>query len=201
MNFCGLTETGVANCQRLGDEAGGVGAPLDGIEQKIVGADENGVGELCIRSKANMIGYWQNPKKTREVLCSEGWLMTGDLAKTDVKGGTVILGRAESDFVKGKGGEKIPLFSVEEILMLHPQIVDAAVVGNFSENKRGYEIRAFVVLRDPKTSCGKYLLGELAQLCKNNLPLAERPDEIKCLVSIPRNHLGKVLKKQLRASA
>ena len=197
----GLSETGVTHCQRRGGEIDSVGFPLDGVEEKFADTDENCIGELCVRSKSNMVGYWRKSEKTREVLRGEGWLMTGDLAKMDTKGGTVILGRAESDFVKGRGGEKVPLSSAEEILMRHPQVVDAAAIGNFSENKRGYEIRAFVVLRDSETSCGEYLLGELMKLCKDNLPLAERPDEIKCIRSIPRNHLGKVLKKALRASS
>ena len=196
----GLSETGVTHCQREGGETDSIGFPLDGVEEKIIDTDENFIGELCIRSKSNMVGYWHRPEKAREVLCSEGWLMTGDLAKKDTRSGVVILGRAESDFVKGKGGEKISLSQVEDVLMQHSQVVDAAAVGSFFANKRGYEIKAFVALRDPKTSCGEYLLGELMKLCKDNLSLAERPDEIKCVKIIPRNAMGKVLKKQLKAS-
>ena len=195
----GLSETGVTHCQRNGSEFDSVGFPLDGVEEKFADTDENFTGELCVRSKSNMVGYWRKPEKTREVLRGEGWLMTGDLAKTDMESGTIILGRAESDFVKGRGGEKISLFSAEEILMRHPQVVDTAAIGNFAQNKRGYEIKAFVVLRDSETSCGEYLLSELMRLCKDTLPLAERPDEIKCVSRIPRNHLGKILKKELKA--
>ena len=195
----GLSETGVTHCQRSGSEFDSVGFPLDGVEEKFADTDENFTGELCVRSKSNTIGYWRKPEKTREVLCSESWFITGDLAKRDMKSGTVILGRAESDFVKGKGGEKISLSVVEDVLMKHSQVVDAAAVGNFSENKRGYEIKAFVVLRDPKTSCEKYLLEELKQLCKDNLSLAELPDKIKCVNLIPPKHPPKVLKKELKA--
>ena len=80
-------------------------------------------------------------------------------------------------------------------LLLHPER-EGLRIRRTRSGQRHLEL----ALRDPKTSCGEYLLGELMKLCKDNLSLAERPDEIKCVKIIPRNAMGKVLKKQLKAS-
>ena len=193
----GLTEAGITHCQRTGDEVGSVGAPLDGIEQKIIDIDEDGVGELCVRSPGNMRGYWNLPEKTREVLDSENWLRTGDLTQIDNCGNAIILGRADIDFVKGTRGEKIPLGPLENLLMTHSQVMETAAIGSPADTKRGYKISALVVLRDKKMSCGEMIKEQLFKLCEA-LPRAQKPDEIDCIEKIPRSPMGKVLKKDLR---
>lgn len=195
----GLTETGVVSCQRNG-KIDGASTPLEGVACKLMDVDENGVGELLVKSAGTFSGYWQKPEKTGEVLDKDGWFHTGDLAKAHGAGGLVVLGRASEDFVKGTRGEKVPLDPIEKILMTHPQVVDAAVVGEVDPNaKRGYIIKAFVVPRDQKTVCGEIIKSQLAELLKE-LSLAQRPDEVKCIGAVPRNAMGKVLKKQLKAS-
>src|SRR3989344_1470656 len=124
----GLTEGGITHCQRTGEEAGTVGKQLNGVTQLIFDPDENLIGELRIRSSYSMKGYWNKPKETSEVLTTDDWLCTGDLAKTDAEGNMSIVGRVSEDMMKGPNDEKIYFEEIEKVLLANPFIKEAAVV-------------------------------------------------------------------------
>ncbi len=190
----GMTEAGVTHCQRAPGE--GIGYVLDGIEEKLYDADENQMGELCVRGKNLMSGYRNNPEKTREMIDGEGWLHTGDMAKAGKDGSLLLLGRIDDDFIKMKDGEKIPLGVSERILLSHPQVVSSAVIAKPDGNGK-FLLKGFVVLRDPEMACNDLIKSQFFKMLEE-LPANQRPDEIQCIEELPTSPMGKVLKKILR---
>ena len=102
-------------------------------------------GELCTRGYSVMIGYWDEPEKTAEVLDAAGWMHTGDLATMDDEGYVNIVGRIKDMVIRG--GENVYPREVEEFLYTHPDIVDAQVIG-VPDEKYGEELMAWVRLRE-----------------------------------------------------
>ena len=101
-------------------------------------------GELCTRAYSVMIGYWNEPEKTAEVL-RHGWMHTGDLATMDADGYVQIVGRIKDMVIRG--GENVYPREIEEFLYTHPDIVDAQVIG-VPDEKYGEELMAWVRLRE-----------------------------------------------------
>lgn len=196
----GLSEGGITHCQRTGEEVGTVGRPLNRVTQIIFDSDENRIGELRINSTYTMKGYWKKPKKTSETLTANGWLCTGDLVKMSAEGNISIIGRVSEDMMKGPNDEKIYFDEIEKVLMANPFIREAAVV-------EGKEKRcaAYIVLNHVEDDALRALEFEklkpsLRQYLRRNLEPFKVPWEIHCLNELPRNAMGKVLKKALRAS-
>jgi len=194
----GMTEIGVTHCQRNKNNLGNIGFSLEETNSKIAEPDEEGLGELLVRSKSAMAGYWNKPEKTYEFFTADSWACTGDMAKLEKDGGISIVGRIDDDFIKLKSGEKLPLGAAEKILRDNPQVADAAVVGILQPNGN-YKIKAFVVLRSELQNCREFAARQLFQYLRK-LPASQIPDEIKCIDALPRNHMGKVLKKILRSA-
>ena len=192
----GMSECGVTHCQRTPSGTDDIGFALEGVEHKLHDQDENGVGELCVRGRNVMKVYWNKFAKTCETIDIEGWLHTGDMARIDDRNLVTLLGRVDDDFVKGKDGEKIPLGEAEKILLSHPQAVESAVVA-LPREKGKFVIKGFVVLRDKETVCGDIIKKQLFELLAG-LPANQHPDEIHFINEIPKNQMGKVLKRKLR---
>ena len=171
-----------------------IGKPLDDVEVKIV--DEAGktvavgeTGEIVARGSRMMAGYWQQESATRDTL-RNGWIYTGDLGYQDHDGYIFLSGRAK-DFIK-RGGEMISPEEVEQVLRSHPELDDAAVIG-VPDVEWGEEVRAVVVGRSDLVT-----EDQIIKFCREKLAGYKRPRSVVFVGELPRNVMGKVLKRDLR---
>ncbi len=171
-----------------------IGKPLDDVEVRIV--DERGrtapageVGEIVARGDRLMAGYWGQDDATRETI-RDGWLYTGDLGYVDEDGYVFLAGRAK-DFIK-RGGEMISPEEVEQTLASHPNVEEAAIIG-VPDDVWGERVRAIVVPRED----GAVEEAELIEFCRQRLASFKKPESVVFIDELPRNALGKVLKRVL----
>lgn len=179
-----------------------IGLPLEDVEVLIVSEDgrpvaTGEVGEIVARGPRMMKGYWRQDAATGDTLRS-GWVYTGDLAYQDEDGYIYLAGRAR-DFIK-RGGEMISPEEVEQVLLSHPQVDDAAVIG-IPDLEWGEAVTAVVVRRPtaavqagPETD----LEAALIEHCHQRLASFKRPTSVVFVDELPRNAMGKVLKRDLR---
>ena len=175
-----------------------IGIPLEDVEVMIVSVDGDPVptgevGEIVARGSRMMKGYWRQDSATQDVIRS-GWVYTGDLAYQDEDGYIYLAGRAK-DFIK-RGGEMISPEEVEQVLMSHPQINDAAVIG-IPDLEWGEEVRAVVVASSNDVS-EPDLAQDIIEHCHARLASYKRPSSVVFIDELPRNVMGKVLKRDLR---
>lgn len=176
---------------------GSIGIPLPDTDAKIVDIENSSeecpsgeVGELIIKGPQIMKEYWQNKEKTEQAL-RNGWLHTGDLARMDANGYFYIVDRKD-DMIISKGFNVYPT-EVEKVLEQHELIKEACVVG-MPDRHGGSSITAFLVLKEGSSEDRK----ELLEYCKENLPAFKIPKMIKFIDEIPKNRLGKPLRRILR---
>lgn len=196
----GLTETTSSVCVngQNGDfKEGSIGPPAEGVEMKVV--DEEGddlpdgeAGEIVIRSTTVFGGYWNNPGATREVKSEDGWFHTGDLGYRDTDGFFFITDRKKDIIITS--GYNVSPREVEEVLMSHPKIADAAVVGIRSRRDSAETISAFVVPAQDAALSER----DVAGFCEAQLAPYKRPREITFVEALPRSATGKVLRTELR---
>jgi acyl-CoA synthetase (AMP-forming)/AMP-acid ligase II len=172
---------------------GSVGTPR-GVRLRLV--DEAGgevtvgeAGEVLVQGPSVMEGYLDNPEATKRALRG-GWLHTGDVGVLDGDGVLRLVGR-RTDLIN-RGGEKIAPRLVEEALLEHPAVLDAAVIG-IPDPVYGEEIKAFVVLREGSELRERDLRG----IASARLPLHARPRAWQIVSAIPRNAAGKVVRRDL----
>ncbi|MGD1253003.1 acyl-CoA synthetase [Mycobacterium seoulense] len=176
--------------------AGWVGLPLTGVETRLLddtGAevphDGETVGRLEVRGPTMFDGYLNRPEATAEAFDADGWYRTGDVAVIDGGGMHRIVGRESVDLIKS-GGYRIGAGEIETALLGHPGVREAAVVG-MPDPDLGQRIVAFVVgAADLKADD---LIAHVAQ----ELSVHKRPREVRLVDALPRNAMGKVLKKRL----
>jgi long-chain acyl-CoA synthetase len=137
-----------------------------------------------------MDGYWQNPEANAETL-REGWLHTGDLGSMDDDGLLALRDRSKDMIISG--GSNIYPREIEEVLLRHPDVAEASVVGR-PHPDWGEEVIAFVVLR-PGASVAR---AELDALCLDHIARFKRPRDYRFAEVLPKNNYGKVLKTELR---
>jgi malonyl-CoA/methylmalonyl-CoA synthetase len=188
----GMTEIGMglSNSYRGKRYPGLVGTPLPGVEVRLV--DDDGVetgdglaGEIQVRGPSVFREYWERPEDTAEAFTSEGWFRTGDTAVVE-EGRYRILGRTSVDILK-TGGEKVSALEIEELLLSHEAVSEAAVVG-IDDPEWGQRVVAVVV---PSAEIG----GEaLRAWLKTRLAPHKVPKEIHLADSLPRNAMGKTMK-------
>lgn len=173
---------------------GWVGVPIEGVQTRLV--DENGVevphdgetiGRLQIKGPTVFEGYLNRPEATAEAFDEEGWFRTGDVAVIDAGGMHRIVGRESVDLIKS-GGYRIGAGEIETVLLGHPGVREAAVVG-VPDDDLGQRIVAFVV--------GDAEPDALIDFVAKQLSVHKRPREVRTVDSLPRNAMGKVLKKEL----
>jgi long-chain acyl-CoA synthetase len=195
----GLTEASPVthtNPAGAGNRPGTIGRPLPDTEAKVVDPDTGRevavgeVGELLVRGPQVMKGYFNNPLATEQVL-RDGWLHTGDMAKRDADGYFAIVDR-KRDIIKTSGFLVYPA-EVEEVLRGHPDVSEAAVIGT-PDRERGEVVKALVVPRSGQ----QVNVAALGEYCKLHLGKHKRPREIAVVAELPRNFLGKVLRRKLR---
>ena len=177
---------------------GSVGVPLPGVEVCVI--DEQGnplavgeVGELLVRGENITPGYFRNEEATEATL-KGGWLHTGDMAKIDEDGYIFIVDRKKDLIIRG--GFNIYPRDLEELLVSHEGVSEAAVIGVPSE-EMGEEVVAYVVQKS-----GVNLLEEqLIEFCQNRLAKYKTPRRILFVDELPRNGVGKILKKRIKEMA
>jgi long-chain acyl-CoA synthetase len=197
----GLTEASPVVTSALPDQEApptSVGVPLPGVQVRLV--DEEGEdalsgdpGELWVQGDNVFPGYWQDDEATRQVLTTDGWLRTGDVAVAGDDGQLYIVDRAK-DLIIVSGFNVYPM-EVEDALLDHPAVAEAAVV-SATDPYRGERIRAFVVLRP-----GAELTTEqLTAFCSERLASYKCPSDISFVPSLPHGLAGKLLRRALRSS-
>ncbi|MER5973227.1 AMP-binding protein [Streptomyces sp. NPDC002055] len=199
----GMTETSPVSTQTRREDdlerrTGTVGRVLPHIEVKVIDPStgvtvpRGAPGELCTRGYSVMLGYWEEPERTAEVIDAGRWMHTGDLAVMREDGYLTIVGRIKDMIIRG--GENVYPREIEEFLHGHPKIADVQVVG-VPDEKYGEEILACVVLRD---AARPLTLDELADYCRGRLAHYKVPRHLRLLDTFPMTVSGKVRKIELR---
>jgi len=170
----------------------GVELRIVGDEGETLGPDE--VGEIWIRSRQNMVGYWHLPEETAKALTDDGWFKSGDAGYLDADGYLYIHDRVKDMIVSG--GENVYPAEVENVLMKHPAIADVAVIG-VPHEKWGETAKAIVVIADGH-SADDDTAAEIIAFAKTQLATFKCPTSVDYTDMLPRNPSGKILKKDLR---
>ena len=174
------------------------GKPHASVELRIVDPDTGkaaelgDVGEVWTRSPYNMAGYWGKPEETSATMDADGWLRTGDAGYFDADGYLYLHDRIKDMVVSG--GENIYPAEVENVLLSHPSVVDAAVIG-VPDEKWGETVKAIVVLA-PGATLDE---ADVVAHCRGKLAHYKCPTSVEAVAALPRNPSGKVLKRELRA--
>jgi acyl-CoA synthetase (AMP-forming)/AMP-acid ligase II len=180
---------------RWRERLGSCGVPRTGVLVRVVDDNDDElppgeVGEVVTSSDCVMEGYWENPAANAETLRG-GWLHTGDLGSIDEDGFLTLRDRSKDMIISG--GSNIYPREIEEVLLRHPSVVEAAIVGR-PHPEWGEEVVAFVV---PKEGA-QVERAALDQLCLDSIARFKRPRDYRFVDSLPKNNYGKVLKTELR---
>ncbi|MFI2782667.1 acyl-CoA synthetase [Streptomyces sp. ALB3] len=196
----GMTETLMNTGVRAdgAPRAGTVGPPLPGVELRLVEEDgtvlrdTTSIGEIQVRGPNLFTGYLNRPDATAAAFTGDGFFRTGDMATVDPDGYVRIVGRKATDLIKS-GGYKIGAGEIENALLEHPGVREAAVTGE-PDADLGERIVAWVVPADPGAPPGE---RELADHVADLLAPHKRPRVVRYLDALPRNELGKIMKRSL----
>ena len=192
----GLTEASPVVCINpiTSPKLGTVGLPVPSTEVtirddagKILPVGEH--GEVWVRGPQVMQGYWERPDETRRVLTEDGWLRTGDIGAFDAQGFLKLLDR-KKDIIIVSGFKVFPN-EVEDIVMHHPGVLEAAAIG-VPDERTGEAVKLFIVKRDPaltKTALNKFL--------RDNLVNYKVPRIVEFRDQLPKSNVGKILRKEL----
>lgn len=194
----GLTEASPAVCIHRFDRTnfdGSIGLPVPGTQLRIVGEEGEDVpigevGELWVKGPQVMQGYWRNQEQTAHVL-RDGWLQTGDLASINDEGLVFIVDR-KKDIIIVSGFNVYPN-EVEDVLVMHPDISECAVVG-VMDSQSGETVKAVIVLE----LGADYNKDALEEYARRNLAAYKVPKIYEVVDSLPKNNIGKVLRRNLR---
>ncbi len=195
----GLTETSPAaaiNPLDLKEYNARIGMPVPSTELSI--QDDQGhmlppgaVGEICIRGPQVMQGYWRRPGETARTLDARtGWLHTGDMGVMDEDGYFRVVDR-KKDMINVSGFNVFPN-EVEDVLVSHPGVVEAAVIG-VPDEKSGETVKAFVVPRDAGVT-----RESIIAYCRDRLTGYKVPKQVEFRAELPKSNVGKILRKELR---
>ncbi|WP_049124832.1 AMP-binding protein [Burkholderia cenocepacia] len=147
-------------------------------------------GELCVRGPQVMRGYWQRPDETAKVIDADGWLGTGDIGVMDERGFIRLIDR-KKDMILVSGFNVYPN-EIEEVLVMHPGISEAAAIG-IPDEVQGERIKVFVVRRDPSLTAEDVLAH-----CRKNLTGYKMPKFVEFRDALPQTNVGKILRRALR---
>lgn len=194
----GLSETSAGittNRWDLPNPVGSIGLPMAGVEISL--RDEQGVevtageaGELCVRGAQVMSAYWQRAEESADAFFADGWFRTGDIARADAAGYLFLLDRRK-DMILVSGFNVYPN-EIEDVVALHPGVLEAAVVG-IPDAKTGEAVKLVVVRRDPALT-----EDDLRTHCRAQLTGYKQPRQIVFLDQLPKSAVGKVLRRELR---
>ena len=193
----GLTEASPVVCINpfFAPKQGTVGLPLPSTEVTI--RDDHGTvlpigetGEICVRGPQVMLGYWQRPEQTKQVLGADGWLHTGDIGAFDPDGFLRLLDR-KKDMINVSGLKAFPS-EVEDVATQFPGVHEAAAIG-VPDPHSGETVKLFVVRSDPALD-----KAELTKFMHARLAGYKVPTIIEFVDSLPKSNIGKILRKDLR---
>ena len=176
------------------------GRPVPGSEIRVVDAatgedaETGAVGEIWIRSATVMKGYWNLPEATEEAIRPGGWFRSGDAGYLDEDGYLYLYDRVKDMIVSG--GENVYPAEVENVLMAHPGVADAAVIG-VPHDKWGETPKA-VIVRAPDEAGSTLTEADVIAFCRERLAAFKCPTSVDWVDALPRNPSGKILKKDLR---
>ena len=200
-NAYGLTETSSVATVISGEDAKrkpwSVGPPVPGVEIRIVDPmnqplPQGGTGEVCIRGAILMKGYWNKPEATADAIDADGWLHTGDIGHLDDEGYLAITDRKKDMIIRG--GENIYCVEIENRLVLHPAIADAAIIG-VPHAELGEEVKAVVQVE----SGSSLTEDDVRAWVREELADFKVPAYVEIRTEpLPRNASGKLLKNVLR---
>ena len=196
----GLSETApvaTANAADSVEFTATIGLPIPSTEIAILDDDARPVplgqpGEIAIRGPQVMVGYWQRPEETKQVMTVDGFFKSGDIGFMDEKGYVTIVDR-KKDMVLVSGFNVYPN-EVEGVVAMHPGVLECAVVGMPDANT-GEAVKLFVVRRDPELS-----KEALMAYCHDELTAYKRPKIIEFRDQLPKTNVGKILRRELRDS-
>ena len=172
------------------------GKPYPWVELRIVDPDGRDcpagvVGELWVRTRQNMKGYWNQPEETAKTITADGWLRTGDAGYVDAEGYVFLHDRVKDMIVSG--GENVYPAEVENALMRHPDIADVGVIG-VPDDRWGETVKAVVVLREEAGLTQQDIIA----FARQHLGGFKCPTSVDFAAALPRNPSGKLLKRELR---
>jgi long-chain acyl-CoA synthetase len=198
----GLTETSpiaISNPLNIEEWSGNIGVPIPSTEAAILDDDGESlpvgqVGEIAIRGPQVMRGYWQRPDETTKVFTRDGWFRTGDMGFMDEQGRFKITDR-KKDMIIVSGFKVFPN-EVEDVVMLHPGVMEVAAVGEIDE-RTGEAVKIVVVKKDPELT-----EAALLEHCKKHLTAYKVPKLIEFRTEpLPKTNIGKILRRELRSVA
>jgi long-chain acyl-CoA synthetase len=148
-------------------------------------------GEIEAKGPRIMTGYWEDEAKTSETITKDGWLRTGDRGHVDEDGYVYLTGRVDDLIIRG--GENIAPAEIEEALGSHPKIDECAVIG-VPDAEFGQQPFAYCVLKEGASATPE----EIIEFCRTRLSSFKCPKEVTFTEELPRNAVGKLLRKELR---
>jgi long-chain acyl-CoA synthetase len=174
---------------------GSIGVPVPGTDARIVDLatgeplPPGGEGELEVRGPQVMLGYWNRPGETAEILHG-GWLRTGDICRMDADGWFYVVDRRK-EMIDASGFKVVPR-EVEEVLLMHPAVQEAVVAG-VKDAYRGETVKAFVVLRPGQSATA----DEVTSFCRLHLAAFKIPRQVEFRAELPKSLVGKYLRRVL----
>jgi acyl-CoA synthetase (AMP-forming)/AMP-acid ligase II len=173
-----------------------IGKPMSDVEMKVV--DEEGntlpaneVGEILARGPRVMTGYWKDEEKTAKTIDKDGWVHTGDVGYVDEDGYYFLAGRSSDMIIRA--GENISPEELENVIREHPKVEDVAVIG-VPDETWGEEPMAIVITKKGEKATEE----EIMEHCREHLASFKRPRSVVFVDELPRNPMGKVIKRELR---
>jgi acyl-CoA synthetase (AMP-forming)/AMP-acid ligase II len=173
-----------------------IGKPMADVQMKVVDDDgktlgPNEVGEILAKGPRAMTGYWKDEEKTAKTIDKDGWVHTGDVGYVDDDGYYFLAGRSSDIIIRA--GENISPEELENVIREHPGVEDVAVIG-VPDETWGEEPRAVVI---PKKGV-KVTEEEIMEYCRQKLASFKRPRTVVFVDELPRNPLGKLIKREIR---
>ena len=196
----GLTETSpvaISNPLNIEDWTGNIGVPIPSTEAAILDDEGNvlpvgEVGEIAIRGPQVMKGYWQRPDETAKVFTADGWFRTGDMGFMDERGRFKITDR-KKDMIIVSGFKVFPN-EVEDVVMMHPGVLEVAAIGEPDE-RSGEAVKIVVVTKDPALT-----EAALLEHCRKHLTGYKVPKIVEFRTEpLPKTNIGKILRRELRS--
>ncbi len=193
----GLTEAAPVVTSSVGvvPRRDSVGQVVPGVDVRVVDTEGDDIlagdsGEVLVRGENVFVGYWNDPEATARVLDTDGWLHTGDIATVDGDGYLYLLDRAK-DLIIVSGFNVFPA-EVEEVLMRHPAVFEAGVIG-VPHPQTGEAVRAYVVLKPGAEADEDALIDH----CHDHVARYKCPTKVLIVDALPHNHFGKLLRRSL----
>ncbi|MBI2934055.1 MAG: long-chain-fatty-acid--CoA ligase [Chloroflexi bacterium] len=191
-----ITGTPQEREQKLRRLQSSIGKPMPDVEMRVI--DEEGnplppgqVGEIVARGPRIMTGYWKDAEKTARAFTKDGWLKTNDMGWMDEDGYFYLAGRGDDMIIRG--GENISPEEVENAIYANSKIEEVAVIG-IPDVEWGQQVAAVCVIKNGHNATAE----EIMEFCKSKIASFKRPAHVVFTDALPRNQMGKILKKQLR---